>query len=60
LTLFATSYARRPATSRRTYGTYRAEIIAALVNGAKLVAVAIYIFIEAFERFRNRRRSKAA
>ena len=53
LTIFAMHYARRPATSRRTFGSYRAEIIAALVNGATLVAVAIYIFIEAFERFRQ-------
>jgi cobalt-zinc-cadmium efflux system protein len=53
LTLFAMSYAKRPATPRRTYGSYRAEIIAALVNGATLVAVAIYIFIEAIERFQQ-------
>ena len=53
LTLFAIRFARRPATPRRTFGSYRAEIIAALVNGATLVAVAVYIFIEAIERFRQ-------
>jgi cobalt-zinc-cadmium efflux system protein len=53
LTLFAMRFARRPATTQRTYGSYRAEILAALVNGATLVAVAIYIFVEAFERFRT-------
>lgn len=53
LTLFAMRFARRPATARRTYGSYRAEIIAALVNGATLVAVAVYIFIEAIERVRQ-------
>ena len=53
LTLFAMRFARRPATASRTYGSYRAEIIAALVNGATLVAVAIYIFVEAAERFSN-------
>ncbi len=53
LTLFAMRVARRPATAQRTYGLYRAEILAALVNGATLVAVAIYIFVEAFERFRT-------
>lgn len=52
LTLFAMRFARRPATTQRTYGSYRAEILAALVNGATLVAVAIYIFVEAFDRFR--------
>jgi cobalt-zinc-cadmium efflux system protein len=53
LTLFAMRYARRPATPRRTFGSYRAEIIAALVNGATLVAVAVYIFVEAAERFQQ-------
>lgn len=53
LTLFAMRYARKPATARRTYGSYRAEIIAALVNGATLVAVAIFIFVEAAGRFSN-------
>ena len=53
LTLFAIHVARRPATSQRTYGSHRAEILAALVNGATLVAVAAYIFVEAFERFRT-------
>ena len=38
--------------SART-GSYRAEILAALANGATLVAVAVYIFVEAFERFRT-------
>lgn len=53
LTLFAMRFARRPATAQRTFGSYRAEILAALVNGATLVAVAIYIFVEAVERFRT-------
>ena len=53
LTLLAMRFARRPATTQRTYGSYRAEILAALVNGATLVAVAMYIFIEAFERLRT-------
>ena len=53
LTLFAMRFARRPATAQRTYGSYRAEILAALVNGATFVAVALYIFVEAFERIRT-------
>jgi cobalt-zinc-cadmium efflux system protein len=53
LTLFAMHFARRPATPRRTFGSYRAEILAALVNGAALVAVAVFIFVEAVERFRS-------
>ena len=50
LSLFALWIAQRPAKPRYTYGYYRTEILAALVNGATLVAIAIYIFIEAFER----------
>jgi cobalt-zinc-cadmium efflux system protein len=53
LTLFAMRFARRPPTSQRTYGSHRAEILAALANGATLVAVAIYIFVEAVARFRT-------
>jgi cobalt-zinc-cadmium efflux system protein len=52
LALFAIWFARRPATPRHTYGYYRAEILAALVNAATLVAISVYIFVEAYERFR--------
>lgn len=50
LSLFAFWLARRPASSVRTYGYQRAEILAALVNGSALVAVSIGIAFEAFER----------
>jgi cobalt-zinc-cadmium efflux system protein len=50
LGLFATWIARLPATSRRTYGYYRAEILAALAQGALLIAVALSIGLEAIER----------
>lgn len=53
LSLFAIRMARRPATTQRTFGYHRAEILSALVNGATLVAISIFIFIEAFERFRD-------
>jgi cobalt-zinc-cadmium efflux system protein len=51
LSLFAIWIARRPPSPRRTYGYYRAEILAALANGATLIAIAIVIFIEAVKRF---------
>jgi cobalt-zinc-cadmium efflux system protein len=51
LSLFALWIAERPPNPRRTYGYYRAEILAALVNGATLIAIAILIFIEACRRF---------
>lgn len=53
LSLFALWIARRPATSTHTYGFYRTEILAALLNGAALVAIALYIFVEASRRIGN-------
>ncbi len=50
LSLFAIRVAARPATARRTYGHYRAEILAALVNGSALVAIALFIVVEAVGR----------
>lgn len=50
LALFALWFASRPAPSHRTYGYYRIEILAALANGATLVAVAAFILVEAWER----------
>lgn len=52
LSLFALWYARRPAPSGHTFGYYRAEILAALANGATLVGISVYIFVEAWQRFR--------
>ncbi len=51
LGLFALWVSRRPPSTKRTYGYYRAEILAATVNGALLVAVAFWIFYEAYQRF---------
>ena len=52
LALFAIWFARRPATAKHTYGFYRTEILAALANGATLIAIAISIIVEAWGRFR--------
>jgi cobalt-zinc-cadmium efflux system protein len=52
LSLFAIWIARRPATDRRTYGWYRTEILAALANSATLISISIFIFYEAWVRFR--------
>jgi len=51
LALVAAWSARRPPDKSRTYGYQRAEIIAALLNGAALLAISIYIFWESWERF---------
>ena len=50
LTLFAMWFARRPPSPTQTFGYYRAEILAALVNGATLVGIAVSILVEAIER----------
>jgi cobalt-zinc-cadmium efflux system protein len=50
LALGAVLLARRPATPERTYGFKRAEVLAALVNGLALVALAIWILYAAVRR----------
>lgn len=51
LSFFAIGLARRPADAKRTYGYLRAEILAALLNGAILVGIGGVIFYEAYRRF---------
>ena len=51
IALFAVWLAGRPATPNRSFGYRRAEILAALFNGATLVAISIWIFVEAYGRF---------
>jgi cobalt-zinc-cadmium efflux system protein len=53
LALFVLWFSRRPATAEKTYGFYRSEILAALLNGTVLIVIAGYIFYEAFQRFIN-------
>jgi cobalt-zinc-cadmium efflux system protein len=53
LTLFALNIARRPATSTRTFGFLRAEIVAALINGSILVILSLAVFYESYQRFLN-------
>lgn len=53
LTLFAIWFAERPATSKKTYGYYRLEILAAFVNGIALVLISIWILFEAFGRWQS-------
>ena len=50
LALGAVMLAARPATSKRTFGYKRAEILAALVNGILLVLVSVWVIIEAIRR----------
>jgi cobalt-zinc-cadmium efflux system protein len=51
LALIAINYAERKATAERTYGYYRAEILAALANAVVLIGISVYILYEAYLRF---------
>jgi cobalt-zinc-cadmium efflux system protein len=51
LALVAVWLAGRPSTPERSFGYQRAEVLAALANGVLLVALAIWIFVEASGRF---------
>lgn len=53
LGIAAAKVAARPARGRGTFGMGRVEILAALINGLTLVAVAVYVMIEALGRFSN-------
>ena len=45
--------AKKEASIKRTFGYKRAEILAAFINAATLIIVAIILIIEAIERFQN-------
>src|SRR5882762_11989166 len=49
----AIRFARRPATAGKTYGFYRAEILAALVNSILLIVVAAWILYAAWQRLNS-------
>lgn len=51
LTLSAIWFGSRAATSRKTYGFYRLEILAAFINGIALVLLSVWIVVEAVERW---------
>ncbi len=51
LTLFAIRICDRPASQTKTFGYYRAEILAALVNGMVLWVVVVFLVTEAWRRF---------
>ena len=51
--LVAAWLALRPRTVKRTYGYYRAEILAAFLNGIFLWVIMVYIFYEAIQRIQQ-------
>lgn len=50
IALIASIVATRPASSKRTFGYQRVEVLAALLNGLAIAAIAILIFVEAIKR----------
>ncbi len=52
LSLIALQLAMHPPSLTKTFGLYRMEILAALINGTTLILIAVYILYEAYQRFR--------
>ena len=53
LAMFALWFSSRPANTKKTYGYYRLEILAALANGVTLVVISLLIFYEAMQRIKQ-------
>lgn len=53
LSLLAIRFSAAPADGKKTYGFYRLEILAALLNGVTLIVLSGYIFYEAWQRFHS-------
>jgi cobalt-zinc-cadmium efflux system protein len=51
LSLFVAWFGRQPVTPEKTFGYLRWEILAALINGATLLGLSVWIVIEAIARF---------
>jgi cobalt-zinc-cadmium efflux system protein len=50
LALLALRASRRPADAQRSYGHQRAQVVAALVNGLALLALGLWVVVEAVQR----------
>jgi cobalt-zinc-cadmium efflux system protein len=50
LSLFVAWFSRQPVTAEKTYGYLRWEILAALINGATLLGLSVWIVVEAVAR----------
>lgn len=50
LSYVAITIGQRAASSKKTFGYKRFEILAAFINGLTLMAISLYIFVEAYQR----------
>jgi cobalt-zinc-cadmium efflux system protein len=55
VSFLAILYARRPATNEKSFGFYRAEVLAALFNGITLIIITGFIVWESYKRILNPR-----
>ncbi|AZA92035.1 Cadmium, cobalt and zinc/H(+)-K(+) antiporter [Chryseobacterium nakagawai] len=53
LAFIAIKIGERKANPSKTYGYYRTEILAAVINAVVLLGISIYVLIEAYRRFQN-------
>ena len=53
LSLWVAWFSRQPVTPEKTYGYLRWEILAALINGATLLGISVWIVVEAIARLRT-------
>ena len=53
LAVLAVTFAARPPTVARTFGYYRLEILAAVVNAVLLFGIAVFILVEAWRRWQQ-------
>ncbi len=53
IALFAVFIGQKSANAKKSFGYRRFEVLAAAINGITLVAIAIYIFVEAIMRFQT-------
>jgi cobalt-zinc-cadmium efflux system protein len=51
LALVAAWFATKPATTGKTYGYYRSEILSGLITSFMLIGMAIFLFVESYHRF---------
>ena len=49
----ANRVSRRDATDKKTFGYKRIEILSAFINSMVLIAISVYLFVEAIKRFYN-------
>jgi len=53
LAYFAIRLSKRPSTNKFSFGYYRAEILAAIINGLVLILVTLFIFYQSYLRLVN-------